>query len=67
MFRAPFCPSEVHDDSVGDHVGCLVLELVLVRSYVQAGWMSFRTEGCNITHVEPNISIIKYSDTSANE
>jgi hypothetical protein len=31
MFRAPLCPSSVvHDDSVGYHIGCLVLELLLV-------------------------------------
>ena len=39
MFRAPLCPSSgVHDDSIGYHIGRLVLELLL---------MSFRTEGCN--------------------
>ena len=47
MFRAPLCPSSgAHDDSVGYHIGRLVLELLLVGSYVQAGWMSVRTEGC---------------------
>jgi len=31
MFRAPLCPSsEAHDDSVGYHIGRLVLELLLV-------------------------------------
>jgi len=48
MFRAPLCPSSgAHDHSVGYHIGRLVLGLLLVGSYVQAGWMSFRTEGCN--------------------
>jgi len=32
MFRAPLCPSSgAHDDSVGYHIGRLVLELLLVR------------------------------------
>jgi len=36
MFQAPLCPaSGAHDDSVGYHIGISV----------QAGWMSFRTEG----------------------
>jgi len=31
MFRAPLCPaSAAHDDSVGYHIGRLVLELLLV-------------------------------------
>jgi hypothetical protein len=48
MFRATLCPSsEAHDDSVGYHIGRLVLELLLVGGLVQAGWMSVRTEGCN--------------------
>jgi len=47
MFRAPLCPlSGAHDDSVDYHIGRLVLVLLLVGSYVQAGWMSVRTEGC---------------------
>jgi len=47
MFRAPLYPSSgARDDSVGYHIGRLVLELLLVGSYVQAGWMSVRTEGC---------------------
>ena len=46
MFRAPLCPSSAHDDSVGYHIGRLVLEVLLVGNYVQAGWMSVRTEGC---------------------
>ena len=30
MFRAPLCPSSgAHDDSVGYHIGRLVLELLL--------------------------------------
>ena len=30
MFRTPLCPSSVaHDDSVGYHIGHLVLELLL--------------------------------------
>jgi len=29
------------------HIGRLVLELLLVGGYVQAGWMSVRIEGCN--------------------
>ena len=30
MFQAPLCPlSEAHDDSVGYHIGRLVLELLL--------------------------------------
>jgi len=50
MFRTPLCPSSsAHDDSVGYHIGRLVLELLLVGSLVQAGWMSVRTEGCNTT------------------
>ena len=37
MFRAPLCPSSgAHDHSVGYHIGRLVLELLLVRSLVQA-------------------------------
>ena len=33
MFRAPLCPSSgAHDDSVGYHIGRLVLELLLVGS-----------------------------------
>ena len=52
MFRAPLCPSSgAHEDSVGYHIGHLVLELLLVRSYVQVGWLSVRTEGCNTTCV----------------
>ena len=44
MFRASLCPSSgAHDDSVRYHIGRLVLELLLVGSYVQAGWMSVRT------------------------
>jgi len=39
MFRAPLCPSSgAHDDIVGCHIGCLVLDRT-------AGWMSVRTEG----------------------
>jgi len=42
MFWAPLCPSSgAHNDSIGYHIGCLVGGLV------QAGWMSFRTKGCN--------------------
>jgi len=41
MFRAPLCPSSrAHDDSVGYHIGRLVLKLLPVGGYVQAGWMS---------------------------
>jgi len=30
MFQAPSCPSSgAHDDSVGYHIGCLVLKLLL--------------------------------------
>ena len=48
MFQAALCPSSgAHDDGVGYHIGRLVLELLLVESWVQVGWMSFRTEGCN--------------------
>ena len=48
MFWAPLCPSSgAHDDSVGYHIGRPVLELLLVGSYVQAGWMSVRTESYN--------------------
>ena len=51
MFRAPLCPSSgAHDDSVDYHIGRLVLELLLVGSYMQAGWMSVRTESCNICY-----------------
>ena len=33
VFRAPLCPSSgAHDDSVGYHIGRLVLELLLVGS-----------------------------------
>jgi len=33
MFQAPLCPSSgAHDDSVGYHIGRLVLELLLVGS-----------------------------------
>jgi len=46
MFRAPLCSSsEAHNDSVGYHIGRLGLDLLLVGSSVQAGWMSVRTEG----------------------
>jgi len=49
MFQAPLCPSSgAHDDSIGYHIGLLVPELLLVRSYVQAGWMSV---GCNTSRV----------------
>jgi len=45
MFRAPLCPSSgAHDDSVGHHIGRLVLELPLVGSLVQAEWMGVRAE-----------------------
>ena len=48
MFQAPLCPSSgVHDSSVSYHIGRLVLELLLVGSYMQTGWMSVQTEGCN--------------------
>ena len=48
MFRAPLCPSsEAHDDKVGYHLGHLFLELLLVGSQVQTGWMSVWTEGCD--------------------
>ena len=48
MFQAPLCPSSgAHNNCVGYHIGRLVLELLLVGSYVQTGWMSVRTEGCN--------------------
>ena len=51
-FRAPLCPSSGdHDDSVGYHIGRLVPELLVVRSYMQAGWMSVWTEGCNTARV----------------
>ena len=44
MFRAPLCLSSgAHEDSVGYHIGRLVLELLLVGS-LSAG--SLRTEGC---------------------
>jgi len=44
IFRATLCPSPgAHDDSVGYHIGRPVLELLLVGSKVQAGWMSVRT------------------------
>ena len=33
MIRAPLCPSSgAHDDSVGYHIGCLVLECYSLRS-----------------------------------
>jgi len=63
MFQAPLCPaSGAHDDSVGYHISHLVLKLLLVRSYMQAGWMNVRsymqagwknvrTEGCNTSRV----------------
>ena len=39
MFRAPLCPSSgAHDDSVGYHIGRLVLELLLDGS-LSAGRM----------------------------
>jgi len=48
MFRAPLCPSSgALGDSVGYHIGRLVLELLLVGSLVQAGWISVWTEGCS--------------------
>jgi len=53
MFRAPLCPSlGAYDDSVGYHIGRLVLELLLVAK-VQAGWMSVRTEGSVRTLIHP--------------
>jgi len=46
MFRAPLRPSSgAHGGSVGYHIGRLVLELLLVGSLVQEGWMRVRTEG----------------------
>ena len=49
MVRTPLCPSSgAHNNSVGYHIGCPVLELLLVEG--QAGWMSVRTEGCNTTN-----------------
>ena len=48
MFWAPLFPSsEAHNDSIGYHIGHLVLELLLVGGLVQAGWMSVWTKGCN--------------------
>jgi len=48
MFWTPLCPSSGgHDDSVGYHIGHLVLEMLLVGGLVQAGWTSVRTKGCN--------------------
>jgi len=42
MFRGPLCPSSgAHDDSIGYHIGRLVLELLLVGGEVQAGWTAF--------------------------
>jgi len=51
MFRAPLCPSSgTHDDSVGYHIGRLVL-------CVAAGWRlsagRMMIEGCNTTVLEP--------------
>ena len=47
MSRATLCPSlGAHDDSIGYHIGRLVLELLLVGNLVQAGWMSVLTGGC---------------------
>jgi len=41
MFRAPLCLSSgAHDDGVGCHIGRLVLELLLVGSYVRSGHSS---------------------------
>jgi len=52
MFQAPLCPSSgAHNDSVGYHIGRLVLELLLVGSKVQAGRMSVRTDSPLITKV----------------
>jgi len=46
MFRAPLCPSSgAHDDSVGYHMGRLVLELLLVGK-LSAG----RMDECPETH-----------------
>jgi len=39
MFRALICPSlGAHDYNVDYHIGCLVLGLLLVGSYVRVGW-----------------------------
>ena len=58
--RATLCPSlGAHGDSVGYHIGRLVLELLLVGILVQAGWMSFRTEGCNTTNLVLQPSVRK--------
>ena len=46
MFRAPLCPSSgAHDDSVGYHIGRLVLELLLVGK-LSAGRMDECPDGC---------------------
>jgi len=46
MFRAPLCPSSgAYDDSVGYHIGLLVLELLLVGK-LSAG----RMDECPDTH-----------------
>jgi hypothetical protein len=36
VFRAPLCPSGARDDSVGYHIGRLVLELLLVGGILPA-------------------------------
>jgi len=59
MFRAPLCPSSgALDDSVGYHIGRLVLELLLVGGEVQAGWMSVQTEGCNRDRWQTLVSVV---------
>jgi len=46
MFRAPLCSSsEAHDDSVGYHIGRLVLELLLDGS-LSAGRMEKSYNAC---------------------
>jgi len=46
MFQAPLCPSSgAHDDSVGYHIGRLVLVLLLVGGEVHTGWMNVQTKG----------------------
>ena len=55
MFRAPLCPlSGAHDDSVGYHIGRLVLELLLDRSLSTGRMDEFPDQRlCYSLHFQP--------------
>jgi len=51
IFRAlPFPSSGAHDYSADYHIGRSILGLLLVGSYVQAGWISVRASCCSRTY-----------------